>query len=292
MERNSEILKQFYPKTVDISLTGKCQLGCPFCWGEDHTVGTIHDAQKWKELLGNFRGLGTSGVVFTGGEPLMSPELIDVLKYAKEDLGLRTTLSTNAILLKGKHQLVLPWVDDLGLPLDGSTPEINGVMRPGKINNFKRVIEGIKLVQSQYPNIDLTVRTVIARPNVNDVANIPQVLINNGVDLTRIRYKLYQVEPIGPRADIVNTDAWKVSEGECREVEKTIRQSHPDVSLTMQVYKETSGRYYQIGPHGNAYGTIIDHDGTPQMVDLGNPIDNFKEAVDMIASRYSLQTTH
>jgi MoaA/NifB/PqqE/SkfB family radical SAM enzyme len=281
-----------YPKTVDISMTGKCQLDCAWCWGEEHTVGTIHGEDKWKELLRKFKEIGTSNVVFTGGEPLLSPSLPEVLRYAKESLSMRTTLSTNAILLDKLHEYVLPWVDDLGISLDGSTSEINKRMRDGKIDNFQKVIDGIKLVQDAYPNIDLTVRTVIARPNIHDVENIPQTLTNNDIDLSRIRYKLYQVEPIGPRANATNTDVWRVSEDECRSIESRTKERYPDLSVTLQLYSGTSGRYYQIGPRGNAYGTYIDNTGSPQMIQLGNPIYDFNHALGMIASQYSFQSTH
>ena len=108
------------PRTIDVSLTGVCQLDCPFCWGEDHAVGTIYGEDEWKNLLRKFRESGTLGVVFTGGEPLTTKILSSVLRYAKETLSMRTTLSTNAILLKKQHRSLLPWVDDLELPLDGS----------------------------------------------------------------------------------------------------------------------------------------------------------------------------
>ncbi len=293
MERNTETLKRVnYPRTVDVSMTGKCQLDCPFCWGEEHTVGTIYSESEWKNLLRKFHEIGTSSVVFTGGEPLMSPALPSVLRYAKESLSMRTTLSTNAILLNKLHNTVLPWVDDLGLPLDGSTREMNKLMRPGKIDNFQKVLKGIELVEEVYPNIELTVRTVIAAPNIHDVENIPQTLIDNGVDISRIRYKLYQVEPIGPRADIVNTQDWQVSEDECRVTESIIKEKHPNLTVILQLYKETSGRYYQIGPQGNAYGTIINKDGFPNMIDLGNPINDFDLATNMIQDLYSFHSTH
>lgn len=281
-----------YPKTVDISMTGKCQLACPWCWGEDHRVGTVHGEDTWKELLHKFKEIGTSGVVFTGGEPLLSPALPAVLRHAKETLSMRTTLSTNAILLNKLHERILPWVDDLGISLDGSTPEINKRMRPGRIDNFQNVIDGIKLVQNVYPNIDLTVRTVIARPNIHDVENIPNILEDNGIDLSRIRYKLYQVEPIGTRAEVTNTDEWRVGEDECRSIESKIKRHNPGLSITLQLYGGTSGRYYQVFPRGDAYGTQIDKDGIPQMIELGNPISDFGEAVEKISTKYSFLSTH
>lgn len=281
-----------YPQTVDVSLTGKCQLRCSWCWGEEHTVGTIHSENEWKELLRKFKDGGTTSVVFTGGEPLLSPILPSVLRYAKESLSMRTTLSTNAILLAEKHEIVLPWVDDLGIPIDGSTSEINKRMRAGKIDNFQKAIDGIKMVLDAYPDILLTVRTVIARPNIQDVGNIPQMLMDNNIDISRIRYKLYQVEPIGPRADVTNTDQWKVSEDECKSTASAVKERYPNLSVTLQLYSKTSGRYYQIGPRGNAYGTYIDETDTPQIIELGNPIDDFDHAIGMLANSYFFHLTH
>lgn len=280
------------PTTIDVSMTGACQLDCAWCWGEEHSVKTVHNEDEWKELLEQFSSNGTSGVVFTGGEPLVSSQLPNVLRYAKETLGLRTTLSTNSILLEKLHSEVLPWVDDLGISLDGSSPEMHKEMRAGKIDNFPHILNALRLVQDEYPDIDLTVRTVIARKNINDVQLIPQILDDNGIDISRIRFKLYQVEPIGPRSDIIDSDEWRVSEDESLQVEQNIKRLYPGLNLNLQLYGGTSGRYYQIGPRGNAYGTYIDDVGAPQMVPLGNPIDNFDQAMNLLTMKYPYSSTH
>lgn len=281
-----------YPKTIDVSLTGACQLDCPWCWGEKHNIGVKHNEKQWKELLSNFQKAGTSAVVFTGGEPLLANFLPEVLRYAKETLHMRTTLSTNSILLDKLHKKILPWVDDLGISLDGSTSEINKKMRPGKFDNYQIVIDAIKMVQKTYPDIELTVRTVIAQPNINDIKNIPQVLKDSGIDLKQIRYKIYQVEPIGPRSQTIKTDAWRVEEEQCKLVESSLVEKYPELAIIMQLYTNTSGRYYQVGPLGNAYGTHIDSNGTPNIVELGNPIRDFDNAMNLMKTKYQYQSTH
>ena len=291
IELTPEAERRPHPKTIDISMTGACQLDCPWCWGELHEIYVEHKVDAWKGLLTSFSDRGTESVVFTGGEPLMVPFLPEVAEHAKR-LNMRTTLSTNAILLARRHEKILPFIDDLGLPLDGSTSLVNKVMRPGKIDNFNKIIDGAKIVLDHYTNTELTIRTVIARPNIHDVAEIPQTLADHGIDISRIRYKMYQVEPIGPRADITRTEAWSVEEDECYTVAEEIRNRYPALSSTLQVYKNTSGRYYQIGPRGNAYGTIINPDGTPETVELGNPLTNLYSALAMIALHYSDLETH
>lgn len=280
-----------HPDTIDISMTGSCQLNCQWCWGDVHEIGVEHQQSSWKNLLSSFSERGTNAVIFTGGEPLMVPFLPEVAQHAKK-LGMRTTLSTNAILLARKHHKVLPFIDDLGLPLDGSTSLINKIMRPGKIDNFQKVIDGAKLVLDEYPETELTIRTVIARPNIDDVANIPEVLSDQGVDLSRIRYKMYQVEPIGPRANITNTEAWSVEEAECVEIATEVSKRYPNMPNTLQLYKNTSGRYFQVGPLGNAFGTLIDKEVIPQTVELGNAIKDLNGSLAMIALYYSGLDTH
>jgi len=283
--------RRTHPDTIDISMTGACQLDCAWCWGEAHEIGIEHSPAAWKDLLTEFHDRGTEAVVFTGGEPLMVPFLPEVAAHAKK-LNMRTTLSTNAILLARKHQDVLPFIDDLGLPLDGSTSQMNKLMRPGKIDNFKKIIDGAHLTLDSYPDTELTIRTVIARPNIDDVAHIPETLASHGIDLSRIRYKMYQVEPIGPRADITRTEEWSVDEEECEEVAQEVTERYPSLTSTLQLYKNTSGRYFQVGPRGNAYGTSIDADGAPQTVELGNPITELQSSLAMIALHYSELHTH
>ena len=98
LESTTSSERRTHPSTIDISMTGACQLDCQWCWGEVHDIGVEHQQDEWKSLLTSFNERGTNAVVFTGGEPLMVPFLPEVAEHAKR-LGMRTTLSTNAILL-------------------------------------------------------------------------------------------------------------------------------------------------------------------------------------------------
>ena len=94
---------------------------------------------------------------------------------------------------------ILPYIDDLGLPLDGPNTEINSKMRKGTILHFSKVLEAIKFVQTGFPDVKLTVRTVVAEPNVDFVHLIGETLKENGIKPEKMRWKLYQVSPVGPR---------------------------------------------------------------------------------------------
>lgn len=87
-----------FPRSIDINPTAKCNLDCSFCWGPEHTIEDGLSTAQWKGVIDLFSRRGTNAIVFTGGEPLIRPDIDKLVVYAKEQ-GMRTTLSTNTLLL-------------------------------------------------------------------------------------------------------------------------------------------------------------------------------------------------
>lgn len=261
------------PHSVDINLTGRCQLRCNWCWGPEHNLHESVTETQWGGLIGQLAEDGTSQIVFTGGEPLMAQPLPNMLRLAKE-LDIRTTLSTNAILLAERSEL-LQYVDDLGIPLDGATAGMNDTMRERSARHgaWGKAIDGIRLAQAF--DVPVTVRTVVSRKNLHDVRNIPQSLRDQGVDISRIRHKLYQVEPVGPHAENIDFDDWSVSEDEATQAAALTKERYPELNVALQLYKNTKGRYFQIEQFGDSYGTDVDEDGLPIRVAYGNMFEDY-----------------
>jgi MoaA/NifB/PqqE/SkfB family radical SAM enzyme len=256
------------PATVDISLTGRCQLRCAWCWGPRHDQPEQFDEHAWELALRRLVHHGTEHVVFTGGEPLISPHLPRMLALAKS-LELRVTLSTNAILLASKS-LVLNFLDDLGIPIDGSTPAVHDLMRArsDRYGGWAKALDGILLGQRH--GVPVTVRTVLTRKNVDDVVEIPAALTRAGIDLAAIRHKLYQVEPIGPHLERTQFPDWEITDDTATAVASAVGERYPELAVTLQLFGDTRGRYFQVEPTGDAYGTDLDGQGWPSSVPYGN----------------------
>jgi len=188
------------PRTVDLLLTGECQMGC-VCFRPSVSASRESlSLNEWKGIITRCHSVGTRQVVFSGGEPLLFEGLSQLLEYTKS-LGLRTTLSTNAILFEELHQEIMPFVDEIGIPLDGPTPEINGLMRPPvELDQFQEAIKAIKTTQGLYPHVELTVRTVVSAANWKVMESIPDLLEREGVLKGSYRWKLYQFNPAVPGA--------------------------------------------------------------------------------------------
>ena len=141
------------PRLLTFSITGACNLTCTHCWVEaDTTSPSMHVADETiRRILVEYRGIGGSGIRFTGGEPLLHPSWLHLLRFAGE-LGFATVATqTNAILLKDEQVAVLR---EMGLPglvlqisLDGATAATHDMVRGagafnGVLQGIRRLVEG------------------------------------------------------------------------------------------------------------------------------------------------------
>lgn len=101
-----------YPGKVacTVFLAG-CDLRCPFCHNSElwsASAPAVMDDAELLAFLEKRRGM-LDGVVFTGGEPLLRPELPGIIKKVK-DMGFAVKLDTN-----GTHPEALKSLIDAGL---------------------------------------------------------------------------------------------------------------------------------------------------------------------------------
>ena len=83
-----------------ISLTPKCNLSCIYCHreGEKAPQGPL-SAAEIAEVLRVAAGFGIRSVKFTGGEPTLRPDLIEIIKSGPA--GMESSITTNGTLLAG-----------------------------------------------------------------------------------------------------------------------------------------------------------------------------------------------
>jgi cyclic pyranopterin phosphate synthase len=83
-----------------LSLTPRCNLSCIYCHreGENAPEGPLTTAEI-AEVLRVAAGFGIRSVKFTGGEPLLRQDLIEIIKSVPA--GMESSLTTNGTLLAG-----------------------------------------------------------------------------------------------------------------------------------------------------------------------------------------------
>ena len=85
---NALTLQKNIPVSVTIELTRRCRLSCSHCYlpetrGRARPGRELSSAQ-WENILGQLARAGGLYLVFTGGEPLLRPDLADLCRAAKK----------------------------------------------------------------------------------------------------------------------------------------------------------------------------------------------------------------
>lgn len=85
-----------------VSVTRRCNLSCPYCHHEGDNGRTAGEASAARliEMVGEAASFGIKRVKITGGEPLLRPDIADIIRGIKAIGGIEeVSLTTNGFLL-------------------------------------------------------------------------------------------------------------------------------------------------------------------------------------------------
>jgi radical SAM protein with 4Fe4S-binding SPASM domain len=113
------------PAHLDIETTSKCNLDCIMCPHSRLTREKRNmDLSLFKKMVDE-PGLTPNDIwLHMFGEPLLHPEIYEMIKYAKK-FGVQVGLSTNATLLDSRNaaEIIASGLDRIIISLDGATKE-------------------------------------------------------------------------------------------------------------------------------------------------------------------------
>jgi SynChlorMet cassette radical SAM/SPASM protein ScmE len=168
------------PKSVSISITGKCNLKCNYCFYANEMAG-LQDLPTgtWLKFFAELGKIGIMDVSLTGGEALLRPdifELIDgvIANRMRYNLLSNGTLIDEKLLKKFEHGKRRLRLDFIQISIDGSTAAIHNQSRPG---SFDKAVRGLKLLKEA--GFPVVVRVTINRHNLNDLENIAKLLLED-----------------------------------------------------------------------------------------------------------------
>ncbi len=156
------------PYVVAWEVTRACAYACRHCRADAqrrrHPLEL--STQEGFRLLERLRAFGRPIVVFTGGDPMMRPDLYDLIAYANH-LGLRCSLTPTATGLPTTERLrraQQAGVRRLALSLDAPTPEVHDAFR-GVGGSWRRTVRILE--RARHLGLSTQVNTTVTRHNVD-----------------------------------------------------------------------------------------------------------------------------
>ena len=153
------------------NITKACNLKCVHCYAkavEKKSKGELTHEQGLR-LIDDLSDFGSPVMLFSGGEPLMRPDLVDLANYAVSK-GMRAVISTNGTLITPEkaRELKKVGLSYVGVSLDGMEG-INDRFR-GKKGAFNDAMEGIR--NCQEVGLKVGLRFTINRMNAVEIPRI------------------------------------------------------------------------------------------------------------------------
>jgi 12,18-didecarboxysiroheme deacetylase len=157
------------------NMTRQCNLKCRHCYAQALSQKTPHEltTAEGKALLDDLSAFGVPVILFSGGEPLMRPDLPDLAEYAVSK-GLRAVISTNGTLITSElaKKLKAIGLSYVGISLDGLM-EVNDRFR-GVPGAFHQALTGIR--NCREAGIKVGLRFTINRLNSDQISPIFDLL--------------------------------------------------------------------------------------------------------------------
>ena len=157
------------------NMTRRCNLKCIHCYAhaKDRAFENELTNAESKEMIDDLAAFGVPVLLFSGGEPLMHPDLVELAGYAVKK-GMRAVISTNGTLITSDkaQQLKDIGLSYVGISLDGMEA-VHDRFRAVK-DSFKMAMEGIR--NTQAAGIKVGLRFTINRHNVGEIPQIFDLL--------------------------------------------------------------------------------------------------------------------
>ena len=160
-----------------------------------------------ERILDNLIKDGITDITWTGGEALLYPNLISLLKKAKEN-GINNKLITNGMLLAQNDEIkeICNYLDSLTLSIDSTDNEINAELGRGvnHYNNIKTILEYVKDKE-----LKLNINTVVSKKNINQLDDLGNFLNKYKINSWRV----FQFMPLRETAE-KNREQFEISDAE------------------------------------------------------------------------------
>lgn len=209
------------PLAVTYHVTAACNLNCFYC--EDFGARLNSQQPPSLSLKKSLRVLeiirqATDRIVFTGGEPLLYPQIDTLITKAKINFGFDyITVLSNGLLLD-KHEAILPIIDQLVISMDTANQVTFQTVTNSSSKVTEKIFENIHVYAKRQEELDLRIiiNCVITPENLPDVEELIDFCSNQNLMIS------FSPQAVNnwPRYELLISDEYKKLITKIRELKK------------------------------------------------------------------------
>jgi heme d1 biosynthesis radical SAM protein NirJ len=184
------------------NLIRRCNLCCKHCYSisaDTDFPGELSTAEVFA-VMDDLRAFGVPGLILSGGEPLLRPDIFEIGQRAK-DLGFYIGLSTNGTLIEARHidPIRAAGFDYLGISIDGIAGTHDAFRQMD--GAFDASLAATRLCMDN--GIKVGLRFTLTQDNAEELPQLLQLAEDEGVDKFYLSHLNYAGRGNRHRADDV-----------------------------------------------------------------------------------------
>lgn len=246
-------------KEVCLFITLKCNQRCKFC--HRFNGNATMDFDNIKKVIDKLTEDEINNITFTGGEPFLHPNIIDIVKYAKGK-GVKSKIISNGKILAKEpaKREIYQYLDSLTLSLDTIDNNLNEEIGRGydHFENVKTALESLK----ENP-LKVNVNTVVSKMNLEKLEELGNFLKDYDINV----WRSFKFIPLRETAK-ANKHIFEISKMDFK-ANKPLFTSFSNIRKIEFREDEDFEKYVLIKPEGNVVMTKNEKDVT-----LGNIFEN------------------
>jgi radical SAM protein with 4Fe4S-binding SPASM domain len=170
------------PYKADLALTYGCNNACSHCYNRETSGDRRNGAlsrRQWRQVLRRLAEIGVPHVIFTGGEPTLCDDLLDLIRAAGR-LRFVTGLNTNGRRLSDARftaSLRAADLDHVQITLESHRPEVHNLMTGA--TSFDETVAGVQ--NALAAGLHTLTNTTLTHRNIAHVGKIVDFLAALGL---------------------------------------------------------------------------------------------------------------
>ncbi|RJQ52009.1 MAG: radical SAM protein [Actinobacteria bacterium] len=181
------------PRIIAWEITRSCNLSCAHCRAAaefGHYRGEL-SLERIKDVIDDIVSITNPIIILTGGEPLMRPDIWEIVDYAQEK-GAMPVIGTNATLITEEiaGQMAAHNIPRISVSVDFPTPTEHDRFR-GIPGCFEQTIEGIKIAKRH--GVGVQINMTVTTLNADKVEEVHDLAESLGVDA----FHIFMLVPTG-----------------------------------------------------------------------------------------------
>jgi hypothetical protein len=280
---------------ANIDLTNRCNLTCDFCFANARACGFVYEPEfddivRMMNLLRDQKPVPTPAVQFSGGEPTMREDLVEIIRKAKAMGFPQVQIASNGVRIANEpgyaKKLKDSGLNTVYLHFDGVTQKTNPLLKlhTKAVENLKQVRLGIVLVP-----------TIIHGKNDHELGDIIRFAVKNISVIRGVNFQPIAFTGAANDEDVKNLRVTipDLLEGIENQMNGLLKKNDfypvPCVLPFSDLVEAYTGRpqvRFTAHQHcGAATYVFVQNDGTVVPVNRMIDVDNFFESVEQMAEK-------